>query len=191
MTITPPGRPTLCVIDHRALRWNFKQIRTLVGPRVKILSMVKANGYGHGAVAVAKTLAAAGADAFGVATVEEGIELRRARIRQPILVLAGVYLEQLTQFLQYQLTPVVHEVATLKALDSRLQRLKATLPLEIEVDTGMGRIGFPAAEIDTWLPALAKLKAVKLARRVFPFCRRREPPTNDILRNSSRVSTKS
>ena len=100
MTITPPGRPTFCVIDHRALRWNLKQVRTLVGARVKILAMVKANGYGHGAVAVAKTLAAAGADAFGVATVEEGIELRRARIRQPILVLAGVYLEQLPQFLQ-------------------------------------------------------------------------------------------
>ena len=162
MTITPPGRPTLCVIDHRALRGNFKQIRALVGPRVKILAMVKANGYGHGAVAVAKTLAAAGADAFGVATVEEGIELRRARIGQPILVLAGAYLEQLPQFLQYRLTPVVHEVATLKALDSRLLRLKATLPIEIEVDTGMGRIGFPAGEIDTWLPALAKLKTVKL-----------------------------
>jgi len=162
MTITPPGRPTFCVIDHRALRWNLKQVRTLVGARVKILAMVKANGYGHGAVAVAKTLAAAGADAFGVATVEEGIELRRARIRQPILVLAGVYLEQLPQFLQYQLTPVVHEVATLKALASRLLKLKTTLPIEIEVDTGMGRIGFPAGGIDAWLPALAKLKAVKL-----------------------------
>jgi len=162
MTITPPGRPTLCVIDHRALRWNFKQIRALVGPRVKILAMVKANGYGHGAVAVAKTLAAAGADAFGVATVEEGIELRRARIGQPILVLAGVYLEQLPVFLKYRLTPVVHEAETLKALDKRLRQRKATLPVEIEVDTGMGRIGFPAGEIDSWLPALAKLRTVKL-----------------------------
>lgn len=162
MTITPPGRPTLCVIDHRALRWNFNQIRALVGPRVKIQAMVKANGYGHGAVAVAKTLAAAGSDAFGVATVEEGIELRQARIRQPIMVLAGVYVEQLGQFLKHRLTPVVHEVATLKALDKQLLRVKSTLPIEIEVDTGMGRIGLPAAEIDTWLPALAKLKAVKL-----------------------------
>lgn len=162
MITTPPGRLTLCVIDHRALRWNFKQIRALVGPQVKILSMVKANGYGHGAVAVANTLAAAGSDAFGVATVEEGIELRRARIKQPILVLAGLYLEQLEQFLRHRLTPVIHEGATLQALDKRLQKLKATLPVEIEVDTGMGRIGFPTAEIDAWLPALAKLKAVKL-----------------------------
>ena len=166
MTTTPPGRPTLCIIDHRALRWNFKQIRTLVGARVQILSMVKANGYGHGAVAVAQTLADAGTSAFGVATVEEGIELRRARIKQPILVLAGVYLKQLEQFLQFHLTPVVHEVATVKALDKQLQELKATLPVEFEVDTGMGRIGFPAVDIDTWLPALAKLKSVKL-RGVF------------------------
>jgi alanine racemase len=162
MSTIPPGRPTLCVIDHRALRWNFKQIRALVGPWVKILSMVKANGYGHGANAVAATLAAAGTDAFGVATVEEGIELRRARIRQPILVLAGVYIEQLEQFLKYQLMPVVHEVATLTGLEKRLRRRQATLPVEIEVDTGMGRTGFPAAEVDIWLPALAKLKAVKL-----------------------------
>jgi alanine racemase len=66
----------------------------------------------HGAVAVAKTLADAGTDAFGVATVEEGMELRRARITQPILVLAGMYLEQLEQFVRNRLTPVIHEVGT-------------------------------------------------------------------------------
>ncbi|MGZ8445277.1 MAG: alanine racemase, partial [Candidatus Binatia bacterium] len=99
---------------------------------------------------------------FGVATVEEGIELRRARIKQPILVLAGVYLEQLEQFLKNRLTPVIHEVATLKLMDKRLQRLKATLPVEIEVDTGMGRIGFPTNATDAWLPVLANLEAVKL-----------------------------
>ena len=163
MTNTPPGRPTLCFIDHQALRWNFKQIRALVGPRVKVLSMVKANAYGHGAQAVAKTLGAAGSDAFGVATVEEGSELRRARITQPILVVAGVYVEQLEQFIKNRLTPVVHEVATLKALDKQLQRLKATLGVEIEVDTGMGRSGFPAGEIRAWLPALAALKTIKLS----------------------------
>ena len=163
MTNTPPGRPTLCFIEHQALRWNFKQIRALVGPRVKVLSMVKANAYGHGAQAVAKTLAAAGSDAFGVATVEEGSELRRARITQPILVVAGVYVEQLEQFIKNRLTPVVHEVATLKALDKQLQRLKATLSVEIEVDTGMSRIGFSSADIRAWLPALAALKAIKLS----------------------------
>ena len=158
MTKFPEGRPTHCGIDHAALRWNLGQIKKTVGPRVKILSMVKANAYGHGAVEVARTLAKSGSDAFGVATVEEGIELRRARISQPILVLAGVYLEQLDQFLRNKLTPVIHEAATLRGLDKAVQAHKKKLNFQLEVDTGMGRIGFPAAEIDSWLPALANSK---------------------------------
>jgi alanine racemase len=85
MVTIPEGRPTVCFVDLNALGWNFRQIRAKVGPHVKVLSMVKANGYGHGATAVAKALAAEGSDAFGVATAEEGIELRQAGIRTPIL----------------------------------------------------------------------------------------------------------
>ena len=158
----PKGRPTRCYIDHAALRWNLRQIKKLVGRRVKILSMVKANAYGHGAVEVAQTLANSGSDAFGVATVEEGIELRRARITQPILVLAGVYLEQVDQFLRYKLTPVIHEAATLKVLDKALQARTTKLKVQLEIDTGMGRIGFPTSEIDSWLPLLSQLKALTL-----------------------------
>lgn len=157
-----PGRPTLCFIDHRALRWNFAQVRKLVGAKVKILAMIKANGYGHGAAALAKTLQASGSDAFGVATVEEGLELRRARIRGPIVVLAGFYIQQLHHFLKHRLTPVVHELATLRALDRQLQKRRTHMKVELEVDTGMGRIGFPAREINSWLPALVSLKAVTL-----------------------------
>ena len=162
MTKFPEGRPTHCGIDHAALRWNLRQIKKTIGPRVKILSMVKANAYGHGAVKVARTLAKSGSDAFGVATVEEGIELRRARISQPILVLAGVYLEQLDQFLRNKLTPVIHEVATLRALDKAVLAHKKKLKIQVEVDTGMGRIGLPTAEIDSWLPLLSQLKALTL-----------------------------
>ena len=162
MTKFPEGRPTHCGIDHAALRWNLRQIKKTVGPRVKILSMVKANAYGHGAVEVARTLAKSGSDAFGVATVEEGIELRRARIRQPILVLAGVFLEQLDQLLHNSLTPVIHEAATLRALDKALRGHKKKLKFQLEVDTGMGRIGLPTAEIDSWLPLLGQLKALTI-----------------------------
>ena len=89
MPTIPEGRPTLSLIDLDALRWNFRQVRAKVGPDVKILSMVKASGYGHGAARIAEVLAADGSDAFGVATVEEGLELREAGIRAPILVVAG------------------------------------------------------------------------------------------------------
>ncbi len=157
------GRPTRSVVDHDALRWNLRQIRSRIGARVKILSMVKANGYGHGAVAVAKTLAAAGSDAFGVATLEEGVELRRAGVRQPIIVLAGMYLDQIEQFLAHQLTPVIHELARLKELDTALLSRGATFDCHLKIDTGMGRLGLLAADVESWLPELKTLRAIKLA----------------------------
>jgi alanine racemase len=162
MFTIPQGRPTFCFIDLDALRWNFRQIRERVGPAVKILAMIKANAYGHGAPAVAQALAAEGCEAFGVATLEEGVELRQAGIRAPILILAGVYPEQVDQFVQNTLTPVLHELETLRKLDTALHDRGATLKIHLEVDTGMGRIGFLAAEIDSWLPELSKLKSVEL-----------------------------
>ena len=162
MVTTSQGRPTFCLIDLDALRWNFRQVREKVGPKVKILSMVKANAYGHGAPAVAHILAAEDSDAFGVATFEEGIELGQAGIRQPIIVLAGVYLDQLDQFLRHNLTAIVHEVDGLRRLDAAVSTLGTTLDVHLKIDTGMGRIGFLAAEIDSWLPELKALKALKL-----------------------------
>ena len=162
MPPTPHGRPTFCFIDHDALRWNLQQIRAKVGDNVKILSMVKANAYGHGAGAVAQTLADAGGDAFGVATLEEGVELRSAGIRAPILVLAGAYDDQLTKFLEHSLTPVVHDLTRLKHLDKALQNRGKTLGVHLKIDTGMGRLGLIAAECDTWIDTLKNLTALKI-----------------------------
>ena len=127
MTKFPPGRPTYCSIDHAALRWNLQQIRAKVGARVKILSMVKANAYGHGAAAVAKTLLAAGGDALGVATLDEGIELRQSGIGAPIIVVAGVYADQLEQFFAHSLTPVIYDLNGLTELEAAVEKRRATL----------------------------------------------------------------
>ena len=162
MTSFPPGRPTRCVIDHAALRWNLQQIRAKVGAQVKILSMVKANAYGHGAVPVAKTLRAAGADAFGVATLNEGIELRQAGIGVPIIVVGGVYADQVDEFFAHSLMPVLYDVDGLKDLDAAVANRRATLDVHVKVDTGMGRLGLRAGEIDSWLPPLKALKALKI-----------------------------
>ncbi len=162
MSDSPRGRPTRCIIDHDALRWNLAQIRKRVGAKVKILSMVKANGYGHGAAAVARTLEASGGDAFGVATVEEALELRQAGIRAPILVLAGVYPTQVKLFLAHALTPVVHDSIGLRRLDDAVQKLGATLSAHLKVDTGMGRLGLLPAEADSWIGELKKLRGLKL-----------------------------
>ena len=160
MPQSPQGRPTACFVDHAALRWNLQQIRKKVGAGIKILSMVKANGYGHGAAAVAQTLAGAGSDAFGVATLEEGVELRRADIRTPILVLAGAYDDQLEEFFTHSLTPVVHDLSRLRSLEKDLRQRAATLNAHLKIDTGMGRLGLMPAEMDLWIGEVKKLKAV-------------------------------
>ncbi|MGH7774395.1 MAG: alanine racemase [Candidatus Binatia bacterium] len=162
MTPGAKGRPTVCTIDLDALRWNYQQVRKKVGPGVKILSMVKANAYGHGAPEVARILAEEGSDGFGVATLEEGIELRNSGISSPILVLAGFYPEQFDELLQNNLTPAICEPELLRHLERLARSRNVSLKFHLKVDTGMGRIGFLPSEIDSWLPELGKLKALKL-----------------------------
>jgi alanine racemase len=158
----PEGRPTVCLVDHGALRFNLSKIRERVGPRVKILSMVKANAYGHGAGAVTHTLRGAGSDAFGVATVSEGIELRRAGIEAPILIVGGTYEEQLGDLIEHALTPAVYDVDGLKKLDAAVGRRGAMLGIHLKIDTGMGRLGLAAADYESWSGAIKKLGALRL-----------------------------
>jgi alanine racemase len=176
------GRPTVCFVDLGALRGNFRQIKKKIGSKVKILSMVKANAYGHGAPAVARALAAEGSDAFGVATLEEAIELRQAGIHEPIIVLAGCYLEQLDLFLRHDLVPVLHELETLRALEKAVADRGMTLRIHLEIDTGMARIGFLDSEIDDWLPELGKLNALKL-EGIFSHFSDGETPNEEYTEN--------
>src|ERR1051325_8860862 len=120
MASPPKGRPTYCTIDLAALRWNFSQVRKLVGPRVKILSVIKANAYGHGAVEAARALAQVGSNGFGVATVEEAIQLRDAGVRGGLLVLTATAPAQLDEFQKHNLTPAISDLKTLAAFDKLL-----------------------------------------------------------------------
>src|SRR5262249_41538476 len=137
------------------------QVKKLVGPRVKVLSVVKANAYGHGAAPCAKALADAGSDAFGVATVEEAVELRNAGIRGPMLVLTAICPEQLDEFLKHDLTPALSDVQTMAALEKLLQKRGAALKFHLKLDSGMGRLGLLHSNIDAWLPEIAQLKALR------------------------------
>jgi alanine racemase len=157
------GRPTVCTIDHAALRWNMRQIKARTKSDTQVLCMVKANAYGHGALPVARTLAEEGAHGFGVATVEEALELRRGGIGQPILVVAGAFPEQIGLFTEYRLIPAVHDLEAAKCLDRAAQQRGVILPIHIKVDTGMSRLGFLAAEVELWLPEVQRLKALQIA----------------------------
>ncbi len=142
-------------IDLKALEENYKAVRGRVPPDVKILCVVKADGYGHGAVPVARTLEPAGANYFGVATIDEGVELRNNGISLPILVMGGVMPWDEGKAVQkYRLTPVVADVKSLKRIAQDAGHRKLPVSVHIKIDTGMGRLGFSMDELDALASAL-------------------------------------
>ncbi|HKX12893.1 MAG TPA: alanine racemase [bacterium] len=146
-------------IDLQALRENFALSRELVGPKTSLLCVVKANGYGHGAVRVARTLEDAGAVGFAVASPEEGIELREGGIRSSILLFGGPFTASGEDLRRHQLTPVLYEVAQVGRLEAGLQ---GELPVHLKIDTGMTRLGVLPAELPRMLQALAAAPKLKL-----------------------------
>lgn len=132
--------PTVALIDLAALTHNLAQVRRLA-PSCDILAVVKADAYGHGAIAVSRALARDGVQRFGVATVEEGALLREAGLQAPILVMGGLLPAQIKDLLAYRLTPLIHRSAMAEALAGELGAAHA-FPVHLKIDTGMGRLGF-------------------------------------------------
>src|SRR5919202_3501135 len=110
-------RPTWAEIDLDALASNFSWVRERVGPGVRVMAVVKADAYGHGAISCARRLAAEGADWFAVAMPEEGVELREAGVREPILCLGGLWEGQERLCIKESLAPVVYRLDMIEALD--------------------------------------------------------------------------
>ncbi len=154
MILQRMGRPTYAAIDAAALRHNLAMLRTRLASGVKVLAVVKANGYGHGATLVAPVLDAAGAGWFGVATLHEGIELRQAGIRKPILVLTGAQRCDVPALLEYDLrVSVLHAEMARDLADADFKR---PLPIHLKIDTGMARVGVLLHELPAVLHALRR-----------------------------------
>jgi alanine racemase len=154
MTTPPTGRPTLAVIDAAALRANFALARSAVPSFVAVLAVVKADAYGHGAALVAPILEAAGADWFGVATVEEGIELRDSGVRKPILVLTGAAAGDVGALREHRLSVAILHREMARELARALNGHR--LGVHLKVDTGMGRIGVLPSELPALLEELRR-----------------------------------
>jgi alanine racemase len=129
-------RPTWAQVDLRAIRSNVESLRRLVAP-ARFMAVVKADGYGHGAVEVAAAAIAAGADSLGVALVEEGVTLRDAGIGAPILLLSEVDHASLRAAAAWELTPTVCTRAGVHALEGS----DPPIAVHLKIDTGMHRAG--------------------------------------------------
>ncbi len=153
--------PTLIEVDLNALRHNYQSIRKRVGEKVRILAVVKSNAYGHGAVPVARALQIEGVDLFGVGTVDEGIQLREAGIKRPILILLGLIGGKFGELLRYELTPVLYDLRTARELNRFLESRGQGMEVQVKIDTGMTRLGVPVAETASFFDELKKLAQLR------------------------------
>ena len=156
------ARPTAAEISLPALRRNFRILRSLLPPATSILAVVKADAYGHGVAPVSRALAEEGARMFGVATVEEGVELRQAGIPAPIVVLGGADERQAEEAHASGLSPAVFEAGQIPYLARIAARRSRPFSVHLKIDTGMGRLGFLAADARAAVERLAAEKALRV-----------------------------
>jgi alanine racemase len=165
------GRLVWAEVSASALTYNLRAIRDFVNPPDekrktprKVLSIVKGNAYGHGGPQVAKILEKAGSDWFGVTCTNEGIDVRKAGVRKPILVLTSFWPGEEANLLKYDLTPVVHRCEQLKALDRAAAKRSPRKPLSfhLKMDTGMNRLGIATSDVECFAGQLAKCKHLRL-----------------------------
>lgn len=151
------SRPTLLEIDLKALRHNLKKVKAYA-PKSAVLAMIKANAYGHGFEQVARTLT--DADAFGVACVAEGLQLRAVGVRKPIVLLEGFFKsDELTSICANELDIVIHHPYQLQILEK--QKLSRPINVWLKIDTGMHRLGFMPQDIPEVWQRLIKCSSVK------------------------------
>jgi alanine racemase len=147
-------RPTYVEVDLRRLTSNYEAIARAVAP-AKVMPVLKANAYGHGLVEVARHMESLGAPCLGVAFLEEGILLRDAGVRAPILIMGGIVGNQVPHFLEHDLTLTASSVEKLRQIDDAARHMGVSARVHLKIDTGMERIGVHDYSADTLLRAAA------------------------------------
>jgi len=151
------SRPARITINLAALRHNLRQIRQMA-PGSAVLAMVKSNAYGHGLERIA--LALPDAEAFGVASLEEGLHLRYAGITQPIVLMEGLFHpNEVSRAIAYDFTCVVHQVEQVEMLERHPK--SRPIPVWLKIDTGMHRLGFQPEKVREMYQRLMNCKAVQ------------------------------
>jgi alanine racemase len=164
------SRPVWAEVSLSALAQNLQAIRKYVNPPEekrktprKILSIVKGNGYGHGGPGVALVLEKAGSDWFGVTCTDEGIAVRKAGVRKPILILTSFVPGEESRLVKHDLTAVIHRCEQLAVLEGAAARHgKKRVAFHLKIDTGMNRLGIATSDMECFARQLAKCKHLQL-----------------------------
>lgn len=154
-------RPTWAEINLKNLDYNFGQIKRFLLPKVKVMACVKADAYGHGLIPVSKKLSSLGVDYLGVASIDEGIALRKEKIEVPVLILGAILKKDIAPLVKYNLCTTVCTQELALALNN-LAKLKAkAINIHLKIDTGMGRLGILYKDA---LPFIRKVSSFKFLR---------------------------
>ena len=170
-----------------ACRDNYRYFRSLIEPSTKLLVLVKANAYGHGAVEFAAMMQKEGADYLAVAYPVEGIELRKSGISLPILVLtAGT--DYFNEMIDYRLEPGIPNLHALKAFCEVLDNRGITgYPVHIKLDTGMHRLGFMTDELQALTDFLRQCRSVKVKSLYSHLAAAEDPDSDDFTLGQIRM----
>jgi len=155
-------RATRAIIDLGAVSHNVSEIRKKIGNETGLMAMVKADGYGHGAVEVSKAALGSGADSLGVALPEEGQKLREAGIEVPILVVGLIQPQEAYKVVKFRLAQAVASVELLEALDSEAGKASTRVNVHVKVETGMGRIGLNPEDVVSFVRKVKDFRNLNL-----------------------------
>jgi alanine racemase len=154
-------RPTWVEIQLNNLDSNLLSLRRLLGPDIRVMAVVKANAYGHGAGPIAERLEKIGVEYLAVAILEEALELRQKGVRCPILLLNGFWSGQEEDIILHRLTPAVFHAGMVEDLARAADRLKSAAVYQIKIDTGLSRLGMDWQRAEEGLKAFSKELSVK------------------------------
>jgi alanine racemase len=177
------GRPTWAEIDLENLAANFSSIKKRVGAERRIMAVVKANAYGHGAVDCARRLAREGADWFGVALPEEGIKLRESGIVQPILSLGGFWNTQASACIQQQIIPVVYRLDMVQALNQAAREAGVVADVHVKIDTGMGRLGIRFDQLVEFVDGIRQFENIRVDGLLTHFAAADDPSCEPLTQD--------
>lgn len=151
-------------IDLDALAHNVRTLKNFLNPQTKLMAVVKADAYGHGAKIVAQTALDNGADCLAIATLAEGVELRQAGIEAPILILGAINaVEDIKAVAMWQLEPTICNQDQAKVFDRTLDELGVTLSVHLKLDTGMSRLGTNWQDATDFVPLVKSLPNLQIA----------------------------
>ena len=156
-------RATRAEIDLTAFRHNLQNLRKYLDPQTRIMAIVKADAYGHGAVSCARIAVESGAANYlGAGVIEEGIELRENGLNAPILILGSIFPDEAEDLVRHNLATILCTQPLAQALSKEAEKQDKTVSVHIKVDTGMNRLGIPPENLPALLDQVRNLKNLKI-----------------------------